>query len=42
MDLGTVVMLGVLALVIGFGLFVANNVLKMDREKARGSDHRST
>jgi hypothetical protein len=42
MDLGTVVMLSVLAMVIGFGLIVANNVLKMDREKARESDQHPT
>ncbi|CUJ03882.1 hypothetical protein ABFG95_08045 [Achromobacter sp. HNDS-1] len=39
MDLGTAVMLGVLAVVVGFGLFVANNVVKTDREKQRESGH---
>ncbi|MEJ2897111.1 hypothetical protein [Bordetella avium] len=37
MDLGTTVMFGVLAAVLGCGLFVANNVIKTDREKRRAS-----
>lgn len=32
MDLATTVMLSVLAAVIAFGLFVANNTMKADRE----------
>ncbi|MDH2051085.1 MULTISPECIES: hypothetical protein [Achromobacter] len=35
MEFGTVVMFGYFAAVVGFGLFVANNIAKADQKKRR-------